>query len=173
MKYDEIVIEVRAAIIAALNTCRPKIEEIGKHPIGTSKITGLAVEVVPFEDIFALHFRDGQNEKEIDFADWSHCEMFHDSPLHKELLSKIKEAYNASEDGERYILMLNTAVADALLCDEVVAILKSLSMATYFELDELGNNPFDFVVLDMDECIQANFCDIIRWKRNVDSAALT
>jgi|GEM_PF-4934976 len=168
MTYDETVSGLRAAIIASLKKSLPLIQEIGKHPRGVSRIDGIAVCLLPFEDFFALYFRTDKDAKKNDFGDWLQPPQAIDSPI----LATVTEEYNNHEDGEQYMLKLNTAIADALLCEEVVEIVKGYGMAEYFKLDQLGGNPFDFVVLDMDECIRANFCDVIRWKRNIDTEIL-
>lgn len=167
MTYFERVTEIRKAIVAGIRACEVKILKIGKHPIGTSRINGIAVEVIPFEQIFSIHFRDDTDEKGIEYPEWKYWNMYKGDQDNVLLLEKLNKEYEESGDSEKYMLMLGTAVAEALLCSEIVDILKSYSMAKYFKLNELGGNPFDFVVLDLDGCVDANFCEIVKWKRNI------
>ncbi len=167
MNYDELMNEIRGMIIGALKKCEPDIISLGRDAIGESPITGMAVEISPRHKGFSIHFRKQFDREEFSYPDWGFWNFFDGRNLFEGFLGRIESEYgNLKIMGDEYMLILNTALADALLCEEVVAFLQSLGVAKYYRLNALGGSPFVFVVKDFDECVDLNFCELIKWRRN-------
>lgn len=176
MTYGERVATLQAAILEALAACKPRIEAAGKHPVGRSRLNAIAAELVPFERVFRLHFRSDDEPRTERYAEWRFaCLYSNRDGRHDGLLARLEAEWHealARDQGAVYMLTFDTAVADALMSEEVLAFLQGCAMARYAAVTGLGNSSFDFVMLDPDGAVHANYCDIVRWKRSIDRAAL-
>lgn len=100
MTYSEHVRIIRKAIIAGVISCKSKIDEIGKFPRGTSRINGIAVEIIPFEKIFSIHFRDFDDQRDESYADWKYWQLYNGAEDNAPLLETLVTEYEESDDRE-------------------------------------------------------------------------
>lgn len=181
MEYQVMVDNIREAILYGLTSREEAFRQIGTHPIGCSRVNGIAVSIIPFFDTFSIHLRDSSDERNTDFINWKHAHFYDitsdDRTLLDTIIHEYENCYDEQDDNvgltaNQYMVKLNTATADALMSDEVIAILKTYKVAQFKGVDglrkvrSLAGSLCQFVVIDVDEVLNVNFCEIIRWRHN-------
>lgn len=164
-------------ILESLEQRKVDLMALPKHPIGSSQICGMSLDIFPWHNSIQISFCDNNAQfREEYIAEWKYfdfissaSEDYQSLRIASDYVSSFWNAgYDDSEDEEydielrlkAHIIFL--AGAEAVLDKQVAQLLQlyGLDSAKYSE------HPFDtgkfFIVCDDDQTLKSNYCEIIR-----------
>jgi hypothetical protein len=139
-------------------------------------IDGLCYDILPWHGIVALSFRVVEDERnEVPHrwyryspADWKHYDFVGDETTFDAAREHTHRIYMAAGDPRRQqevMHLISLAAADALLDPGVAHRLQSFGIAAPVVVDELPRGRFEYMVIDEDRVIKANYCEIVMANR--------
>jgi hypothetical protein len=178
--YEHCTKLILSGILDALEQSKDKIKEFPKHPVGTSTIKGMSLDIFPWHNLIQISFcssTDLFEEKYI--AEWKYFNFISNNSdnycqsldVASDYVSSFWDVSEEEELTDYYIdLQLKANViflagAEALLDRKVHEKLISFGLDTLkYSEDPLKKDNF-FLVFDDDKTIEANYCEIIKSNR--------
>jgi hypothetical protein len=173
--YSTVVATLCDQLVLALQSAAPWFEALPVTPRGYRAYSGMSLDLHIQHGYVEVSLRtSGERANERYIGDWSHSGFLSslNGPCDNEMgqiAATIMKKY--SEVGEddlrgqadrRHLLFL--AGAEALLQREISEILNGYRIEAPYFGSELGGYPFSYFVLDPDEGLSANYCDLVRSK---------
>lgn len=162
---------INTAIVDALNDCSDYIGQIERTGSGDLPVTGIALELFPWHTSLGLSLRTNNDfpagESRYDSADWEHFDFANgcDLPSIDNAIKLVSELY---EMGRGDALKLTetahlafVAGAEALLQPSVCDTLNKLEIRAPKLSESFVSSPFQYIVMDGDETVKSNYCDIV------------
>lgn len=156
------------AVVSALEEGKQYIVNIERTARGDLPITGIALELAPWHGFVALSLR-GQSDfpegqSRYDSADWTHfnfTETFTSSALQKARSFTENLYRQPDESGRERAHIIFLAGAQALLDPKVAESLCCLDIKAPTLRDHFVSSFFQYIVVDPDETLKSNYCDLI------------
>ena len=159
------------AIIDALQERADYIASIERTANGDVPVTGIALELFPWHSILELSLRLSSDfplgKSRYDSADWPHFEFTKScqSPSIETAISLVTEVYDQGEQPNNDLCEMAhltfMAGAEALLHPNVAHLLNEFGIDAPVLIDQFVSSPFQYIVTDGDETVEANYCDIV------------
>ena len=160
------------AIIDAIQERSDYIRAIERTPRGDVPVNGIALEIFPWHNFpLGLSLRLcadlSRGEFRYNSADWSHFEFTNGcrSPSIEVATSLITEIYIQGKQSTYELTdmahLTFMAGADALLNPSVAHLLNEFGIDAPEITNEFVPSPFEYIVVDSDKTIAANYCDIV------------
>ena len=162
---------INAAIVDALVDCSDYIAQIERTGRGDLPISGIALELFPWHSSLGLSLRSTNDfpagESRYDSADWEHFDFTNecDLPTIDNAIELMGELYEMGR-GDTFELtetahLTFVAGAEALLLPNVCDTLNKLDVRAPKLSDSFVSSPFQYIVMDEDETVKSNYCDIV------------
>lgn len=173
--YDECRDVLHRALIASLDLASDRIRALAaaermplKGKVGCP-IDGVSYDILPWHRMVALSFRTWADEREearfrYSPADWQHYEFVGDERTFDPAREYTYRVYEAAGDAlprHEVMHLIYLAAADALLDGDVAERLRSFGIDAPVVGDRLPKGKFEYIVLDEDRVIKANYCEIL------------
>ena len=172
LRYPDIVVSFRDALVSALKAAAPHFKDWPVDRSGTRDISAMSLDrFVQFGYVQVSFRRREERETGGDIGSWANQGYLSskDGPCDEELapIVSTSKQFMTSADGAakdlRHVLFL--AAAEALLDPQVATLLQGHEVDAPDFGDSLGGYPFTFYVMDPDEALRVNYCDVIRANR--------
>lgn len=162
---------INSAIVDALNDRKDYIAQIERTGRGELPITGIALELFPWHSSLGLSLRSMNDfpagDSRYDSADWEHFNFTNecDLPSIDNAINLVSEIYEKGR-GETFELtemahLAFVAGAEALLQPNVCDTLNNFDIRAPSLSDSFVSSPFEYIVMDGDETVKSNYCDIV------------
>ena len=169
---DDLIASFRDALIRTLRAAAPHFESWPTTPRGGLNLSGLSLDLFVQHGYVQISLRL-REERELggDIGSWANQGFLSskDGPCDEELtaiVSSIEQfSGNAKGSPEDIRHLLFVAAAEALLAPEVANTLQTYGVNAPKFGASLGGYPFYFYVMDPDEALRVNYCDVIRANR--------
>ena len=158
------------AILDALEFARPRIEAI---PNAKKEINGISYDLYRWHKYVAISFREAGAVVRDNPADWKYFEIVSSVTTRSPFLDTAAELIdrewnNAEERGLRlteaaHLIFL--AGAEVLLDASVARMLQNMGVDATEVRDGFLPKPFEYMVLDPDQTVRANYCEIVMANR--------
>lgn len=159
------------AIVDALNDRVDYIAEIERTGRGELPISGIALELFPWHSSLGLSLRSINDfptgESQYDSADWEHFDFTNecDLPSIDNAIRLVSELYEMGR-GDKFDLaemahLTFIVGAEALMQPDVCDTLNNLGIRAPRLSDRFVSSPFQYIVMDGDETVKSNYCDIV------------
>lgn len=162
---------IRIAIFDALKECEQYIASIERTARGDSCVSGIALELFPWHGSLGLSLRLTSDFPlggfRYDSADWIHYNFTNDckSPSIDAAIALVTQIYHSGkESGDTLCEMAHLtfmAGAEALLAPQVSGLLNQFGIGAPLITDTFISSPFQYIVMDVDQTVKSNYCDIV------------
>jgi hypothetical protein len=171
--YDKCRDLLHRALIGSLESAGERVRALAAAERAPHKwedvcgIDGVCNDVLPWHRMVGLSFRifeDERNEPRYRYspADWKHYEFLGGESTFDEAREYTHRVYEAAGDHRKEVMhLVSLAAADALLDRGVAKRLQSFGISAPEVLDELPRGWFEYMVIDEDRVIKANYCEIL------------
>lgn len=161
-----------AAILDALDSSKLIFDAIPKMGGKIHGITGIALDIYPWNEYFALSLRNAEkthNQFRYSPADWSHFEFVSSfQSLSQPLVAAVTAMNRAYETGTDAGLdsteashLIFLAGAEALLDPAVSQQLRAYGIDAPVIDHSFANFPFEYMVFDSDSAALTNYCELV------------
>lgn len=162
---------ILAAILDGLRERTDYINSIPRNGRGDIPATGLALELSPWEGGLGLSLRLTEDfprgDERYTSADWSQFDFTEgcSSPSFEAARAYFSEMYKQADDSgqdpREIAHLVFLAGAEALLDPSVSQYLSTLGINAPEVGDYFIDSPFEFIVMDPDESVKSNYCDLV------------
>ncbi len=172
LDLEQLAQSFRDDLVAALKAAAPHFEALPVTPRGHRSHSGLSLDLFIQHGYVQVSLREAdERQLQGNIGDWANQGFLssRSGPCDEELgrLASTIASVDANWQGESHDLrhLLFVAAARALLDPQVAELLRSHRINAPCHAAELGGHPFAFYVMDPDEMLRANYCDIVRAQR--------
>jgi len=164
-------------ILESINDKKDEILAFPKHPIGTSTIKGMSLDIFPWHNLVQISFCDDADSfKEEHIAEWKYFNFVssNEDNYHRSLelaanyISSFWEGSDEEDEDDYFIErrlrahIIFLAGAEAILDKSVSELLLDCGL----DQCKYSEHPFDtgrfFLVCDDDQTLSANYCEIVK-----------
>ena len=156
----------QAELGEALSANEDRVKEMVESE-GASSMDGVSFDILPWHDFVCLSFRTNQDEPDqiryrYSPADWKHYE-FVSEPFSatRELVSKMYESPPNGLEAAQVAHLIYVAAAEALMAPTVSSALRDCGLNAPDVMDKPNEANFEYVVIDEDRIVPANYCDVV------------
>lgn len=169
---DNLAASFREALIRTLRAAAPHFANWPATPRGGPNLSGLSLDLFIQHGYVQISMRLSE-ERQLggDIGAWANQGYLSslNGPCDEELgpMVELIERFMASGEGSEEDLrhLLFVAAAEALLDAEVAAVLRTFGISAPSFGSSLGGAPFYYYVMDPDEALRMNYCDLVRANR--------
>ena len=166
------------SLIKAIDHSEDKIRAIAESEQANGKcnIDGLSFDVLPWHSTLDITFRNSQDETEgagryrYSPADWKYYDYLDCESAFDDAVDFTTELYESVEVPQKAEMMhlLYLSAAEALLDHQVANRLGALGIDAPLVSNSFRTSNFEYMVIDEDRVIRANYCEIILANRIAD-----
>lgn len=163
---------LRSSLVHALRAARSNFEGIPLSPRGFRPVTAISLDLHLQQGYVEVSLRTMGEGRSLSIGDWSLAGFLSSlsGPRDEELSALASVAlsfyhqiadsdYSSRADRAHLLYLLS---AEVLLDRQVAEILNDYKINAPFFGSALGGHPFTYVVLDPEEMIRGNYCEIVR-----------
>jgi hypothetical protein len=165
----------RRGIIEGLLASEGYIQAIGRTAQGIIPVSAIALDIYPWHAWANLSLRLTSDPMDIRYAiaDWPHFDFVNQetcSPIREAAVYAAEVYRNPPASMERIEIahLIFLAGAEALLDESIAETLNRLGIDAPNLGDGIKGHWFEYLVLDPDGTVRANYCEIVRANRSTD-----